>query len=259
MDISDNRLQRAKQPPEQIDLMELALVLWKRAWLIVLAALLGAGCAFGWSKLFIEPTYRAQFSAMIFNSNEHASENGQLNASEISVAEYLTVTYTKVLTSRPVIETISEKLDISASYEAVAKLVTVKAVEDTQIIEVSVTAHSPETAYLIAQEIADLGPATVTDLIEGSRMKIINHPVMPTDRSGPSYVRYALQGLLLGGAAVSGLILLLYFLDDRIHSKDELERKFGISVIGSIHDMSRASGSSYDYAGVSGSASKEGR
>lgn len=258
METTDNRLHRAKQQPEQIDLMELALVLLKKAWLIVLAASLGASCAFGWSKLSIAPTYRAQFSAMIFNSNEHVNENGQLSASEISVAKYLTVTYTKILTSRPVIETISEKLNISASYEAVAKLVTVKAIEDTQIIEVTVTAHSPETAYLIAQEIADLGPATVTDLIEGSRMKIINQPVMPTGSSGPNYIQYALRGFLLGGAAASGLILLLYFLDDRIHSKDELERKFGISVIGSIHDMSRTTGG-YGYSYASRPTGKEGR
>lgn len=259
METSDNRLRRAKQQPEPIDLMELTLVLLKKAWLIVLAASLGASCAFGWSKMTISPTYQAQFSAMIFNSNEHANESGQLSASEISVAKYLTVTYTKILTSRPVIETISEKLSITAPYESVARLVTVKAIEDTQIIEVFVTAHSPETAYRIAQEIAELGPATVTDLIEGSRMKIINQPVMPVRSSGPNYLRYASIGGLLGGGGVAALVLLLYFLDDCIRSKDELERKFGISVIGSIHDMSRTARGDYGayYATDRGERSKK--
>ena len=48
---------------KEIDLVLMAKAIWKKLWLVILAAVLVGGLAFIGTKLFIKPVYRSSFTA----------------------------------------------------------------------------------------------------------------------------------------------------------------------------------------------------
>ena len=53
----------------EIDLLKLVLILWRKAWAIVLAAIVMGGVAFGITYNFITPKYQASVKVYVNNTN----------------------------------------------------------------------------------------------------------------------------------------------------------------------------------------------
>jgi capsular polysaccharide biosynthesis protein len=75
--------------------------------------------------------------------------------SAIIAAERLALTYTQMLTSRPVMEAIIAELDLEETSSELAKKVSAASIRDTQLIKVTVQAESPEKAAELANTLAD--------------------------------------------------------------------------------------------------------
>ena len=54
------------EPVGDVDMKELLLVIWRKAWLVVIAAVLCAGLAFGGTKMLVKPVYQ---SSVLFYVN----------------------------------------------------------------------------------------------------------------------------------------------------------------------------------------------
>ena len=54
----------------EIDLLKLVLILWRKAWAIVLAMIVMGGIAFGITANFIEPTYQSSIKVYVNNQNQ---------------------------------------------------------------------------------------------------------------------------------------------------------------------------------------------
>mgnify|MGYP002508932290 CR=1 FL=1 len=55
----------------EIDLLKLVLILWRKAWAIVLAMIVMGGIAFGITYNFIEPTYQSSVKVYVNNTNQN--------------------------------------------------------------------------------------------------------------------------------------------------------------------------------------------
>jgi capsular polysaccharide biosynthesis protein len=82
----------------EIDLLKLVLILWRKAWAIVLAAIVMGGIAFGFTYNFIEPTYQANIKVYVNNTSQ--TNTGVVSQSELTVAKQLVQTYIVTLKSR---------------------------------------------------------------------------------------------------------------------------------------------------------------
>ena len=58
----------------EIDLLKLVLILWRKAWAIVLAMIVMGGIAFGVTYNFIEPEYQASVKVYVNNTNDIIKE-----------------------------------------------------------------------------------------------------------------------------------------------------------------------------------------
>jgi non-specific protein-tyrosine kinase len=114
------------------------------AWLLVLAGLLAGGAAYLTSAR-MTPLYRASALVLI---NEAPST--KLDYTAVITSERLAQTYAEVMTTRPVLEGVVERLGMQLSVGYLQGAVQVTPVRDTQLIRVEVEDTNPALAAMIA-------------------------------------------------------------------------------------------------------------
>lgn len=230
-----------------------------KLWLIILVAVICALAAYGMTKIFVKPTYRSSFTAYVNNQHSQSAKDS-LTSSDILAAHELVETYSTILKSNSVLSAAGEKAGLDYSYAQLKNMVTTEIMENTEVITVYTVMQQPSDAYNLASSIAEVAPEYIKEVVEGSSMKIIDHPEVPIYRHGPSYVKAGLFGAI-GGVLLTLVILVIWFFkDDTIIDENGLEERFGFPLLGIIPDSNEvsASTSDYDYEYRSHSQKKEG-
>ncbi|MFQ7526637.1 MAG: YveK family protein [Mediterraneibacter gnavus] len=127
--------EQIKSDEMEIDLVELFHTLVKKAWVILICLLVGAVIAGGYTKLFITPQYQASSTIYVLGN---AGQSSNVSVS-LSLSKQLTVDFTILSKSRPVMEKVIDKLGLDYSVEQLANMMTVENPTDSSILKVTVT------------------------------------------------------------------------------------------------------------------------
>lgn len=223
----------------QIDLREIARVLLKRAWLIVLCAvILGAGVLV-YTVNFVTPMYQSHVKLYINNSYEGNGE--AVSSSDLAVALHLVNSYVVIVEEDVVLEKVIDRLGLNMTVDQLAGMITASVVGETEIMRVTVTTPNPQMSADIANAIASIAPDTVSAFIPGSYAVPLNVADVPSHRSAPNYVTNALLGLVAGAVLAVVAILISMRFDVHIKNEAALEELCEVSVLGVIPDFTEAS------------------
>lgn len=226
-----------------IDLIAIAKALWKNILAIALAAVLVGSIAFANTAFRMTPQYQAKTSLYVNNSSfQLGSSNYTVSASGLS-SESLVNIYLYILKSRTTMEEVIAAADLDYTPEDLLRTISARGITGTSAIEISVTCGSPSEAELIANTIAKILPDRISDIVEGSSVRVVDYAIIPSQRSGPNIVGNTSQGLLIGavvGAAVVVAITLLQQMSNQtLKSADDLRAMYpDIMVLAMIPDMS---------------------
>ena len=249
----------------EIDLLKLAGDLWKKILVILLVALIGATVAFGYTFFFITPTYQATVSLYVNNSSfSVGSTNFTISGAELSTGSQLVTTYIYVLRSRTTLEDVIAKAGLNYSAGALSDMISAKPVTGTAAFDVTVTSSSPTEAEQIANTIATVLPDRISEIVDGSSVRIVDYAIVPSARSSPSFTINTLIGLLIGAVLAIGIITLKFLIDERndvvIHSADELRAMYpDITVLALIPDMRLSEKKGYYYSSYYAEGKKGGK
>lgn len=249
----------------EIDLLQLFRALWRNALVIILVAIFFGGLAFGGTYLFISPKYEA--SAMMYVNNSSVTLGNtsvSITSGELSAAQTLVSTYIVILKSRTTLDEVIQESGVPYSVEKLSGMVSASAVSGTGIFKVTVQSSSPTEAELLANTIARVLPDRISDIVDGSSVRVVDYAIVPAHRSSPSYTKNTAIGVLAGVVLVAGIICLKEILtsteDVVIHTTDDLSELFpDIPVLAVVPDM-RVSGKKGYYSAYSsyyGSDKKE--
>ena len=238
--MQDNQKRNTASIERSVDIMRLMRALAKRAWVIILIAVICALMVFAYAKIFITPTYRSSFTAYV--NNRITSTEGQANmtSSDISASRSLTYLYQEIILSRSVLMDAAAECGMQESYGKLARNVTTSVATNAAIISVYVSAETPEEAVQFATAIAAVAPDHVARVVDGSSMRIVDYPVKPGVPYAPNSVRYALIGFVVALVAGCAIVILFDVIVDKVASATEIEERYGIAVIGIIPDMQQA-------------------
>lgn len=246
----------------EIDLLELIQVLWSKALIIILVALLCATAAFAYTYLFVNPSYEATASFYVNNSSiSIGSSSYSISAGELSASNNLVQTYIFIVNSRTTLEDVIAKSGVHYNYITLRKMVKTAAVQNTAAFTVTVTSSSPTEAELIANTIATVLPDRITEIVDGSSARIIDYAIVPSSRSAPSYTKNTAVGLLAGAFLAMAVIVVMHLIKQQndvvIHSADELRELYpDISVLSLIPDMTLSEKKGYYYSSYYGDNKK---
>ena len=211
---------------ETIDLLEVLNAVRQHLLAVILTTVILAGVGFGVSKFLITPQYEAS-ALMIVNTRQDTTSN--VTSDQINSATKLVSTYSIIIKSDTVLQQVIDNLGLSLTYEKLAERVTVSAVDDTQVMKITVKSDNPEWARQVCEQITVVSP----DVILGSVKVISSAAVNPTPVS-PNVGRNTMLGGVLGLVISVGIILLAVLLDNKIHTEDDIAKYLDLAVVGVI-------------------------
>ncbi len=167
---------------EEIDLLKLLGALWKRIWIIALAAVVGGVVLLAYTKLLVTPLYKS--SAMMYvNNSDFSVGSTKVSLSDLNAAQSLVDTYAVILKSRGTLEEVIDKAQLPYTYEELSKMVETGAVDNTEIFSITVTSDDPQEATKIANTIVEVLPDRITEIMDGSDVRTVDFAVVPSKKS----------------------------------------------------------------------------
>lgn len=234
----------------EIDLLGLLRLLFGKIWMILIAMALCGAIAFVTAVFTITPTYTA--SAMLYVNNSSASVGGvpiTISSSQISAAKSLLDTYVVILKTRTTLEAAIEKADLRGKYTygQLSGIVSASSVNDTDIFRISATCADRDDALLIVDTLVEILPDRISDIVDGSSVRVVDHAIRPSGRSSPSYTKYGVIGVMVGAILSAALIIVQDLLNNTVRDEEYLKQRYSIPILAVIPEAYSSSGSKYKY------------
>lgn len=232
----------------EIDLLQLIHALWRKAWIIALAAVLAGVAARIWTISFVTPTYRA--SVLMYVNSSDISVGGakvSISQGELSAAKSLVDTYTVILKTRITLNDVIEQSGTKYNYGQLVKKISASSVNNTEVFKIDVVTPDPEEATKIANTIAVVLPEKIASIVEGSSARIVDTAVVPEEMDAPNYTKNTMLGVIAGFLLACGVVVILELMDDKIRSVDELELICNIPILAMIPDLLSTQSDKYSY------------
>lgn len=226
----------------EIDLLKLVLILWRKAWAIVLAMIVMGGIAFGVTYNFIEPTYQASVKVYVNNTNQN---NTAISQADVTVQRTLVQTYIVTLKSRTTLNEVIKQANLDYDFEELSEMISAEAVDSTEVFEVTVVSKDAKEAAEIANTIAEVLPSRISEIVESSSVKILDYAIINNEPISPSYVKNVAIGALAGAVVAVALIFLQFVLDNKIHSEEYLIEHYKYPILAVIPDLAATSKNKY--------------
>ena len=192
----------------EIDLLELFRALMRNVvWILIAAVICGVG-AFAFTSAFVTPKYTASALFYVNNSNFTVGTSSfSITSGELSAAQTLVNTYVEILNSRPTLEKVMEEAGVEYSLKDFREeILETENVQNTGIFKVSVTTENPLEAELVANTITKVLPDRISEIVDGSSVRIVESAVVPSARSSPNLIKITAIAMFLGAFIVCCVI-----------------------------------------------------
>ena len=231
-----------------IDIMHVLKALWMRAWIIVMAGIIAAGVGFSIAAFLITPQYSSSVMLYVNNSSfSLGNTNFSISSSEIMAAQSLVKTYSVILKNRTTLDKVIERSGVDYDYDTLYKMITASAVNETEIMRVTVISDDPYEAARIANCIAEVLPVRISEIIEGSSMEVVDRAVANPQKISPSITKYTAMGLMLGVFLSAAVLAVIAIMDGTIHDEEYVLNTYDYPVLAKIPDLVGMGGKRYGY------------
>ncbi len=222
---------RSNEMEEEIDLSQIAMILWHKAWIIALAALLAGAVGFLVSRFALTPMYESTTKVYILNKKDG---NSSLTYSDLQLGSQLTKDYAELIKSRNVLEKVIENLGLVESPEELAARIRVSTPSDTRILGIVVSDPSPEWAQTTADEIRNVASTHITQVMDIEAVNVVDTANLPERPSEPSVKKWTAVAALLGAGLAMSIIVIGFLLDDTVKTSEDVEKHLGLSTLALI-------------------------
>lgn len=215
-----------------IDLKGIIQTLKQHVLIIGLVALLCGAAGYSYSKFVIVPQYQA--SAMMIINNTKAVGSTTMSNADVAAAKSLADTYSVIIKSDAVLQPVIERMHLTLNSDSLARKITVSAVNDTQIIKITLRDASPQLAAQVVDEILKVTPDIIVDKVEASSCKIISN-AKASGPVSPNVKKNTLMALAAGLGVMVLFFVLREILDDTVRSEEQLAEIMGVPNLGVIY------------------------
>ena len=231
-----------------IDILQIFLALWRKAWVIVIAGVLSAILFFGYTSFMVTPMYSSSVLLYVNSSSVTVGNGGvSISASGLSVARSLVDTYIGILETRTTLEKVAKKAGVNYNYSQLKGMVSAETYGETEIFKVKVTTPDPKMSAKIANTIAEVLPDRVSDIIDGCSVRLVDKAVVSNAKSSPNTTRNTLLGFIIGAFAACAVVIVMFFLDDTIYNEDYLLQTYDVPVLAKIPNLLKEDNDRYGY------------
>ena len=226
-----------EQDKFEIDVFQLVKVLWKRKFLIVLAALVAGLAAFAYSSFVIKPQYTSTTRIYVVNRNQ-ADKPGLTNQ-DLQAGAYLVKDYREIILSQDVLEKVVADQKLTMDAKTLGRKVSVTVPAETRIVSISVRDGNPEEASRIANALREEAAQKIISVTRVSDVTTLEEARPATSPSSPNIRRNTMIATIAGVGFVTIIVLLVELLDDRVKRPEDIEEVMHISLLGVVPNLEK--------------------
>ena len=226
-----------EQDKFEIDVFQLVKVLWKRKFLIVLAALVAGLAAFAYSSFVIKPQYTSTTRIYVVNRNQ-ADKPGLTNQ-DLQAGAYLVKDYREIILSQDVLEKVVADQKLTMDAKTLGRKVSVTVPADTRIVSISVRDGNPEEASRIANALREEAAQKIISVTRVSDVTTLEEARPATSPSSPNIRRNTMIATIAGVGFIVVIVLLVELLDDRVKRPEDIEEVMHLSLLGVIPNLEK--------------------
>ena len=226
-----------EQDKIEIDVLQLVKVLWKRKFLIVLAALVAGLAAFAYSSFVIKPQYTSTTRIYVVNRNQ-ADKPGLTNQ-DLQAGAYLVKDYREIILSQDVLEKVVADQKLTMDAKTLGRKVSVTVPADTRIVSISVRDGNPEETSRIANALREVAAQKIISVTRVSDVTTLEEARPATSPSSPNIRRNTMMATIAGVGFIVVIVLLVELLDDRVKRPEDIEEVMHLSLLGVIPNLEK--------------------
>ena len=182
---------------EELDLLELFYVFWKKKIWLIIAVIWGAAMGVVYTRYMVEPKYSSSVTLILSKPTTEVATDiyntpeGGITQSDIMLNQNLISTYREIMESRKVSKAVIEKLSLNMSYAEFKKCINVSSVKDTDVIKLSITTTEPELSAKIATEMINVFSEEVVKIYNIKNVSIIDEAEVNRNPVNVNYTKNA--------------------------------------------------------------------
>lgn len=218
---------------EEIDLKELFTFVKSKIGLLVAitAGVCILGCVYG---LFLQTPMYQSYTTVILSSNE-----GTINQQDLNLYKNLVNTYAEIVKSRRVLDQVIDELDLDLTYEQLHGKISVSAVNNTEIIKITVNDSDGIKAKNIANITANYFAKEVVDLYNMNNVDILDEAIESDKPYNINVVKQVIIYFMLGFVLAAGILFVIYYFDRTVKSIEQVEQKIKLPILGGVQEYQR--------------------
>lgn len=228
---------------EEIDLKELFVMFWNKKLQIILIILIFMVIGIIYSVGFVTPMYSSSTTLVLAgtaNSTDQNQTAETITTADLTINSKLVSTYSVLVKSENILGQVISNLGINVDAEQLKKNVEVTSVEDTELIEITVSNENAEYAARIANEIANVFKEKIAgDVYNINNVHIWDEAKIATSPSNVNHLKDIVIFAFIGAVVAVMYVLIANMLDTTVKTQEEIEKSIKIPVLASIpmYDM----------------------
>lgn len=222
----------------EINLLHLFKVILRKWYWIALSIVVITLIAGLYAYLGLEDEYTTETSMIV------QVDSTDSDYTNLMTGQRLVDTYTEIAKSTKVLAEVNSRIpEYDLELSQIASMITVSPVNDTLIVNVSVTGENKYMVMAIANTVTEVVKEQSQDFDGLEEIEVFDFAQIPQIPSGPNRMMYVIVGVLLGSVLGVGVVLAIELLDKNIKTEDDLERYLHLRTLGVIpnYDMEEAS------------------
>lgn len=224
------------QMNNQIDLMELLYTYLRKWWMIAAGAISGAIIAMTVTMCLITPKYESK--AMLYVLNKTTS---LISMADLQFGDALSQDFIVIAKSKPAldkaIEIIEDEEHKTFTRAQLLGMTTIS--RESRIISIRVVSENAEDACIVANAMAEAISGQVAEIMRTDSPTTLERAEVSNTPVSPDVKRNVMKGFLLGMVLVCGVLTVVFVLNDRIKTQEDVENYLDVpalAVIPYIHE-----------------------
>ena len=225
---------------EEIDLKELLSYFWSKLLIIVAVVVASVAVSIIYRAAFKTPLYQS-YTTIVLTRTESSDEldNSGITQNDITLNQKLVSTYRQIMKSRRVLDPVIEDLHLDTTADELRSRVSVVSEQDTEIIRITVTDGDSASAKNIANAIARVFSQEIVEIYSIKNVSVIDSALEQESPYNINPLKETVLALLIGVVLGCAVVFVMYYFDTTVKSADEVEKKLGLVILGSVPRSSK--------------------
>ena len=233
--MSDNNTGRVLKFQKNISYREIVLAIINKWYVIagVVSALFIITLIY--TTVFVTPMYTSVAKIMIFNKQQISTTNDL----ELSSSLSLTRDFKEIITDKTILSDVSDRLNGKYTAAQLKNYISIDNPLNTRIIVITALTPDAKDSKRVVDAVCDVSQEKLVEIMGLDRITVISKGDVEKGQTTPKLTNNLIISILCGLILGCLIVFVMYMLDNKISSAEDVECNFGLTVLATIPHNSR--------------------